>query len=257
MRWAADRAVAAGDLGRGSSAAGRSTSRRCGPSHRTRRDHARRRDPQRRIASEQVPRRPQPGEPGTDDRDVDVDRTPPSRVPSGRSLLGKRVGPHDRPARSGTRQYAMARVARNQQPAMLIGPIDSLPHRHAPPTTHHRTRRVVSRPVGVGQRYFDGRDWATPTHRVHRAGRAPQLPFEAALGALVVLTVSLIAGKAIVDSLFRFDWPVIVVHRDARDLRVRPVARCGVPYVRRRWGAGRLSSLGWRSEWSDLAGLGR
>ncbi len=106
-------------------------------------------------------------------------------------------------------------------------------------------------PSGVGERYFDGRDWVAHQPGFAEPEEHPSLPLGAALGALVVLVVSLIAGKAIVDWLVRYDWPVVAYVVILATIGYGPSLAWGW-YVRRRWGAQRLTSLGWRFRWSDL-----
>ena len=79
----------------------------------------------------------------------------------------------------------------------------------------------------------------------------PSLPLRAALGALAVLMVSLVLGKVIVEALVSYDWPLIVYIAISVVLSYGPSVVWGI-YVRRRWGAGRLVSLGWKFRWSDL-----
>ena len=106
-------------------------------------------------------------------------------------------------------------------------------------------------PDGVGQRYFDGRAWA-PAHPGFAAPEEhPSLPLGAAIGALVVLVVSLLVGKALVDWLVRYDWPIIVYVVVLAVVGYGPSLAWGA-YVRRRWGGHELRSLGWRFRWSDL-----
>ncbi len=106
-------------------------------------------------------------------------------------------------------------------------------------------------PHGVGQRYFDGRAW-TPTGPVFDTPEEhPSLPIGAALGALVVLVVSLLVGKLLVDALIDEDWPLIFYVVILACVGYGPSLAWGA-YVRRRWGAGRLAAIGWRFRWSDL-----
>ena len=79
----------------------------------------------------------------------------------------------------------------------------------------------------------------------------PSLPMSAALGALIVLMVSLVAGKIIVEALVGYEWPLIVYIAISVLCSYGPSVAWGV-YVRRRWGAGRLAALGWKFRWSDL-----
>ena len=106
-------------------------------------------------------------------------------------------------------------------------------------------------PQGWGQRYFDGRAWSPAMPRFDEPEQHPNLPFGAALGALAVLMVSLVLGKVIVEALISYDWPLIVYIVISVVLSYGPSVGWGI-YVRRRWGAGRLASLGWKFRWSDL-----
>lgn len=107
-------------------------------------------------------------------------------------------------------------------------------------------------PSGTGQRYFDGYAWAAPSAGSQRREEHPTLPFAAAIGAIGVLVVSLLVGKMLVDWLVTYEWPVIVYVGVLALVGYGPSVAWAV-YVRRRWGADRLASLGWRFRWSDLA----
>lgn len=107
-------------------------------------------------------------------------------------------------------------------------------------------------PVTGQHRYFDGVRWADVGFRVERAEEHPHLPLAAALGALVVLVVSLVTGKAVVDALVGRDWPLITYITISAVISYGP-SLVWLAYVRRRWGAGRFESLGWRFRWVDLA----
>lgn len=109
-----------------------------------------------------------------------------------------------------------------------------------------------------GQRYWDGRAWVgTPapatTTRVAIETREehPSLPLRVAIGALAVLTASLVVGKLVVDRLIEHDWPLITYIAIAAVISYGPSIGWGF-HVRRRWGAGRFAALGWRFRWSDL-----
>jgi membrane protease YdiL (CAAX protease family) len=111
-------------------------------------------------------------------------------------------------------------------------------------------------------RYFDGREWAPPTLFMPAPiGLAPpiaphpSLPLSAAGGALVILLLSLVAGRLLVDVLTRFDWPLLVYVALLTAIAYGPsIAWCW--YVSRRWGTGRLTAdVGLRFRWSD-AGWG-
>ena len=109
-------------------------------------------------------------------------------------------------------------------------------------------------PSTGGVRYFDGRSWVGEP--VTPAGFAattphPDLPLAAAVGALVVLVASLLAGKLALDAIAA-DWPLVA------DILVVAVVSYGpsigwVWYVRRRWAGGSLAGLGFTMRWIDLA----
>jgi membrane protease YdiL (CAAX protease family) len=79
----------------------------------------------------------------------------------------------------------------------------------------------------------------------------PSLPLSAAIGALVVLVISLLGAKALTEALLDFDWPLLAYVVILALLGYGPSLLWGW-YVRHRWGAGRLAALGWRFRWSDL-----
>ena len=117
-------------------------------------------------------------------------------------------------------------------------------------------------PYTGGYRYFDGRRWiGSPVPVVPgtmptlppREPRPehPDLPFAAAVGALIVLTGSLIVGKLIVEALVDRDWPLVSYIVIAATVSYGPSVGWGF-YVRRRWGGGRFVAIGWRPRWSDL-----
>jgi membrane protease YdiL (CAAX protease family) len=109
-------------------------------------------------------------------------------------------------------------------------------------------------PAGAGVRFFDGRSWApnvAQSGAFEEKEAHPDLPMKAALGALVVLIVSLIASKVIVDGLIQFDWPVVIYILILASLGYGP-SLWWIIYVRRRWGERSLEAVGWRFRWSDL-----
>jgi membrane protease YdiL (CAAX protease family) len=109
-------------------------------------------------------------------------------------------------------------------------------------------------PSGHGVRYFDGVAWApaAPIAPVFAtAAPHPELPMRAAIGALVILTTSLIIGKLLVELLVDLDWPLPVYVGLLVAIGYGPsVAWC--LYVRRRWADGSASAIGWSFRWSDL-----
>lgn len=78
------------------------------------------------------------------------------------------------------------------------------------------------------------------------------LPVRAAIGAMVVLTTSLVASKVLLDAIVDFGWPVAVYVAVLGVLGYGPsLAWCW--FVSRRWGSGRLGTdLGLTPTWSDL-----
>lgn len=109
-------------------------------------------------------------------------------------------------------------------------------------------------PMGFGQRYFDGLNWASGAPPFAERPKHPVLPIGSSLGAIVVLIASLVTAKAIVGSLVQFDWPVFVYVSILVALGYGP-SLVWAGYVRRRWADGRSSSIGWGFRWSD-AGWG-
>lgn len=108
---------------------------------------------------------------------------------------------------------------------------------------------------GPGQRYFDGYRW-------HGAGSTdrfgperpphPTLPIRAAVGALAILTVSLIGGRLLIDQLVALGWPVLVYVVILGVLGYGPSLVWCV-YASRRWGSGHLGDdIGLRFRWSDI-----
>jgi uncharacterized protein len=80
----------------------------------------------------------------------------------------------------------------------------------------------------------------------------PTLPLVAAVGAIVVLTVSLIASKYVLEALVDFEWSLLVYVAITGGIGYGPsVAWC--LYVSRRWGTGRLSTdIGLAPRWTDV-----
>ena len=109
-------------------------------------------------------------------------------------------------------------------------------------------------PTSAGLRYFDGVRWHPPDHptfHVEEVEQHPDLPLAAAIGALVVLVLSLVVGKSVVDALVDREWPLISYITISAVLSYGP-SIAWLYYVRRRWGAGRFAAIGWRFRWIDL-----
>ncbi len=73
----------------------------------------------------------------------------------------------------------------------------------------------------------------------------------AAIGALGILVASLLIGRALIDLLVEFDWPVVFYIVLLALVGYGPSVVWGF-YVRNRWADGKASNLGWRFRWSDL-----
>ncbi len=106
-------------------------------------------------------------------------------------------------------------------------------------------------PAGTGHCFFDGHTWTASRPGFIGSEAHPSLPLRAAIGALLVLVVSLIGGKALVDWVFPYDWPLISYVVILAFVGYGPSLLWGI-YVRRRWGAQQFAALGWRFRWSDL-----
>jgi membrane protease YdiL (CAAX protease family) len=80
----------------------------------------------------------------------------------------------------------------------------------------------------------------------------PTLPIQAALGAMGVLTASLLASKYVLDALLRFDWPVVVYVVLLAMIGYGPsLVWCAA--ASRRWATGHTAhDLGLTPRWSDL-----
>lgn len=80
----------------------------------------------------------------------------------------------------------------------------------------------------------------------------PTLPLAAGLGALVVLTLSLLASKYVLDLLVDFAWPVAVYVALLAAIGYGPSIAWWW-YASGRWGSGeRFGDVGMRPRWSDL-----
>jgi membrane protease YdiL (CAAX protease family) len=105
-------------------------------------------------------------------------------------------------------------------------------------------------------RYYDGSRWTQHTTGALAArGSSPAhsvLDIRVAIGAVVVLLVSLVASRYLLDYLVRFDWPIAVFAAISAGVGYGPsVAWC--VYASHRWGSGSLvADLGLRFRWSDV-----
>ena len=114
-------------------------------------------------------------------------------------------------------------------------------------------------PYTGGFRYFDGRAWVgapvplVPGMRPQLESREPHptLPLGAAVGALVVLMVSLVAAKIVLELVIGQDWPLATYIALAAVVSYGP-SLVWAWRVRRDDGGGSWSALGWRPRWSDL-----
>ena len=135
----------------------------------------------------------------------------------------------------------------------------------------HRTggppRPLVAPPSGVpagwypdpfgapADRYYDGHQWTDHVRGhfrpVERSAPAT-LDIRAAIGAAVVLLVSLLTSRYAIDWLVRYEWPIAIYTGIAVVLGYGPsVAWCAIAV--RRWGTGRFcEDTGLRVRWADL-----
>jgi membrane protease YdiL (CAAX protease family) len=107
------------------------------------------------------------------------------------------------------------------------------------------------RPV---QRYFDGRGWtdiAAPSATTAPTPH-PTLPIQVAVGAIAVLTASLVAARLLTANILRFDLPIVVYVAILAAVAYGPSVWWAT-YATQRWGSGdRRTDLGLRFRWSDL-----
>jgi hypothetical protein len=107
---------------------------------------------------------------------------------------------------------------------------------------------------GTGLRYFDGRAWRARVETFAIAEREPhqQMPLGAAVGAVVLLVASLIAGRLIIEPLTQFRWPVVVYVAIFSAVGYGP-SLWWCWYASKRWGTGAVArDVGLRLRWSDL-----
>jgi membrane protease YdiL (CAAX protease family) len=107
-----------------------------------------------------------------------------------------------------------------------------------------------------GLRYWDGRQWTwhvaapTPVAEPH-----PVLPMRAAWGAVITLTVSLVAGRYLLKAIAGYEWPIAVYVALLALIGYAP-ALVWCWYSSRRWGTGHFrADVGLKARWVD-AGWG-
>lgn len=110
-------------------------------------------------------------------------------------------------------------------------------------------------PVDTSVPYVPPPAWAAPTAGPSADPRPPHptLPLSAALGAVVVLSLSLLVSKYVLDALVGFGWPVVVYVVLLACLGYGPsLVWCKM--ASERWGTGRVGhDLGLTPRWTDLA----
>ncbi len=104
-------------------------------------------------------------------------------------------------------------------------------------------------------RYHDGRAWTAATAGRFTSEPAPAHPvldLRVAVGAGVVLLVSLVASRFLLDAIVGFEWPIAVFAALSIVVGYGPsLAWC--VYASRRWGSGRLlADFGVRVRWVDF-----
>lgn len=103
-------------------------------------------------------------------------------------------------------------------------------------------------------RYFDGSVWTAAVQPLPYEPPPPHptLDLRIALGALVVLVVSLVGAKLALDYLVRFDWPIAVFASISIVLGYGPSVAWWL-YASRRWGTGDVfADAGVRFRWVDV-----
>ncbi|MFT4866278.1 MAG: membrane protease YdiL (CAAX protease family) [Ilumatobacter sp.] len=78
------------------------------------------------------------------------------------------------------------------------------------------------------------------------------MSINAAIGAVVVLVLSLLASKYLLDALLRFEWPVVAYVALLGLVGYGP-SLIWCKFASRRWGTGKfLNDVGLQPEWADL-----
>lgn len=128
--------------------------------------------------------------------------------------------------------------------------LDAWPPPSGPPAGWYRA------PDGLpGERYFDGRAWTNDVRGRFRSEVRPDTPtldVRAAIGAAVVLLVSLLTSRWLLEWLVPRGWPIAAYTAILVLIGYGPSVAWGI-WSSRRWGTGRLvHDLGLRPRWSDL-----
>ena len=80
----------------------------------------------------------------------------------------------------------------------------------------------------------------------------PTLPLAAGIGAIVVLVISLLGSKFILDLIVDFEWPVVLYVALLGAIGYGPSVAWWW-FATKRWGSGdRLGDVGFKPRWSDL-----
>jgi len=113
----------------------------------------------------------------------------------------------------------------------------------------------IGPPLGTEGRY-EPVAYAQPSHPPPQLKPPPEphptLPIGAAIGAIVVLTASLLVSKYVLDSIVGFEWPVVIYVSILALVGYGPsVLWC--LFASRRWGTANLGTdIGLTPRWSDL-----
>jgi membrane protease YdiL (CAAX protease family) len=123
---------------------------------------------------------------------------------------------------------------------------------HLPPPTGAPAGWYADPYGRPGLRYFDGRHWTGHVASTGAPAAHRQLPIVVAIGAVVVLLVSLIASRILLEHIVQFGWPIVVYVAINVAIGYGPsIWWCW--YATGRWGSGsRRDDLGLRFRWSDL-----
>ena len=133
--------------------------------------------------------------------------------------------------------------------------LDGPPSRIVAPPSGHPAGWYPDPYGAPAHRYYDGRAWTPHMSGHFRPVERPEhatLDVRAAIGAALVLLVSLVASRYVIEALVRFEWPIAVYAAIAALIGYGPsVLWCVV--AARRWGTGRFfEDTGMQVRWVDL-----